>query len=65
MIDRLAQGDLEMEQCPMDRMCSVILTNNLQGRVFKEFRAELLNYTVEYMSTMEFYVRCGQYPRSV
>ena len=41
MTDRVAQGDLKIEQCPTEMMWADILTKPIQGISFREFRAEL------------------------
>ena len=47
-MDRLAQGELEIDNCSTERMWASIFTNPLQGRALREFRAELINCPVEY-----------------
>ena len=46
--DRVARGDPEIEHSPAERMGGSILNNPLQGRAFREFRAELMKLSVEY-----------------
>ena len=43
VMDRVAQGDLEIKHCPTERTWAEILTNPLQGGAFREFKAELMN----------------------
>ena len=50
----MAQGDLEIEHFPAERMWADILTKPPQGRAFREFRAELMNCTVEYKEESTF-----------
>ena len=44
----MAQVDLEIEHFSTETIWADILTNPLQGRAFREFRAELMNYPVDY-----------------
>ena len=46
--DKVAQVDLEIEHFPTESIWADILTNPFQGRAFREFRAELMNYPVDY-----------------
>ena len=46
--DTVAQSDLEVEKCPVERMWAYILTNPLQVRAFSEFKAELMKLPVDY-----------------
>ena len=47
-MNRVAQGELEIDNYPTYRMWDYISTNPLQGRSFKEFRVELMNSPFEY-----------------
>ena len=51
---RVAQFGLEIEHYPMERMWSNILPNPPKGRVFRQFRAEPMNFPVDY----EDEIRC-------
>ena len=44
----VAKGDLEIEHCPVGSIWANILTKNLQCRAFREFRAELMKFPVDY-----------------
>ena len=43
---RVAQIDLEIDYCPMERMQTDVLTKTLKSKVFRELQAQLLNYPV-------------------
>ena len=40
---RAAQGELEIEHCPTEKMWADILTNTLQGKSFRYFQSEIMN----------------------
>ena len=48
VMDILEQGDLASEHCTMESMWDDILTKPLQVKAFREFRAELMNFPVDY-----------------
>ena len=48
MIYRVAQGELEIEHCHIERIWANIFTKPLQGKAFRELKAELINCPVDY-----------------
>ena len=47
-MNRTEKCDLKIEKIPAERMWDNILTNPLQFKEFREFRAELMNFPVDY-----------------
>ena len=43
MVDRIEQGELELQHCPTEQMLSDFYTKPLQGGKFIEFRDAILN----------------------
>ena len=41
--DRIANGDVHMEHCPIDRLLADFYTKPLQGKLFRLFRSLILN----------------------
>ena len=51
--DKIADGDLEVEHCPTERMWADVLNKPKQGKVFREFRAALMNCPVDYVDVAQ------------
>ncbi len=46
--DRVDDGDMQVIDCPTEEMWADVLTNPLQGMVFKKMRAQLMSCAIEY-----------------
>jgi len=46
--DKVDEGEMQIFDCPTEQMWADALTKPLQGMVFKQMRAELMNCSVEY-----------------
>ena len=57
--NKIAQGDLEVEHEPTKQMWSDILTKPLQGQLFFDMRAKLMNIDSNYNDDIE---RCNTHP---